>query len=255
MSIPPLSKHEFAVYVGTLSLQLSATSKHLLLSDPDIVHRIRSVLRLSKGEELVIFDGVQQATCSIIDISKKAISVDILSRENTTPLLPSITFLLPLLKKEAFERMIYACVELGATTIQPISTEKSQRSWRSEKELERVHNIMVAAAEQSKQFALPIIHQPCSLPEALELYAKQQIKIVADPTGAPLYELLTRLHQNLHPQKRESIVITMGPEGDFSDTEKELLRAASYQAVKLTPTVLRSQQAGALLLGVIRSVV
>jgi 16S rRNA (uracil1498-N3)-methyltransferase len=250
----PLSKHEFAVYAASLSSQLIATSKHLLLSDPDIVHRIRSVLRLSKGEELIVFDGSLQATCSITDISKKAIAVDILSRENTTPLLPSITFLLPLLKKEAFERMIYACVELGATTIQPISTEKSQRSWRSEKELERVHKIMVAAAEQSKQFALPIIHQPCSLPEALELHATQKIKLVADPAGTPLYEVLTRMHQNMHPQKGEGIVITMGPEGDFSDMEKELLHTASYQTVKLTPTVLRSQQAGALLLGVIRSI-
>ena len=41
----------------------------------------------------------------------------------------------------------------------------------------------------------------------------------------------------------------------FSNIEKELLSSALYQPVRLTPTVLRSQQAGALLLGIVRSIV
>lgn len=243
------SRHEFAVYVVGLSSQLSSKSSQLLLSDADTVHRIRSVLRLSQGDELMLFDGTQHAACSIIEITKKTISVRIISCDRTISLQPSITFLLPLLKREALERMIYACVELGATTIQLISTEKSQRSWRSEKELSRMHAIMIAAAEQSKQFAVPALHQPISLQEAVQLSVKHDVKLVADPDGLPLYEVLTQIMN----QKNTSIVITMGPEGDLSDEEKNMLRNASYQAVSLTPTVLRSQQAGALLLGVIRS--
>jgi len=247
-------KHEFAVYVPNLSSQLTLKSEHLVLNHPDTVHRIRSVLRLSQGETITIFDGTHQVTCTISDINKTTISVAIVLMERTVPLFPSITVLLPLLKREAFERMIYACVELGANTIQLMSTEKSQRPWRSDKELERVHAIMVAAAEQSKQFAIPEIHQPCTLQEAVQLHAIDT-RLVADPAGEPLYELLTRIRQKMQSQKEKSLVITMGPEGDFSDTEKEVLRAASYQPVKLTPTILRSQQAGALLLGIVRSIV
>ncbi len=248
------SKHEFAVYVAGLSAHLSShaiKSKQLSLSESEVVHRIRSVLRLVQDDELILFDGKQHLACAITDINKKTISVQILSCKATISLQPSITFLLPLLKREALERMIYACVELGANTIQLISTEKSQRSWRSEKELQRMHAIMIAAAEQSKQFAIPVMHQPCSLEEALQLHADKEVKLVADPVGLPLYEILTTLTH----QKAKSIVLTMGPEGDFSDTEKEQLRSASYQAVRLTPTVLRSQQAGAILLGVVRSIV
>lgn len=249
------AKHEFAIYLTGLSSQISLKSEHLSIDDSDVVHRIRSVLRLSKGQEIVIFDGVLHAACSITDINKKTISVRILSCERTIHLQPSITFLLPLLKREAFERMVYACVELGANAIQLISTEKSQRSWRSDKELQRIHHIMVAAAEQSKQFAIPILHQPCSLSEAFALYNTASTKLVADPNGAPLYQILTELQQHVQSQKESDIVITMGPEGDFSDEEKKHLGSASYQSVRLTPTVLRSQQAGALLLGVIRSVI
>jgi 16S rRNA (uracil1498-N3)-methyltransferase len=250
----PLEKHEFAVFLADLSSQISLKSEHLVINDTDVVHRIRSVLRLSSGQEFILFDGVLHAVCSILDINKKNISVRILSSERTIQLHPSITFLLPLLKREAFERMIYACVELGANTIQLISTEKSQRSWRSDKELERIHKIMVAAAEQSKQFAIPLLEQPCSLQEGLQVYNTQNIKLVADPAGLSLYQVLTELKQALHSDQDKDIVVTMGPEGDFSHDEKELLRSASYQSVKLTPTVLRSQQAGALLLGVIRSI-
>jgi len=248
-------KHEFAMYVAHLSSYLSPKRDYIELQDPDAVHRIRSVLRLAQDDELILFDGVQQVVCTITDMNKKTVLVRILSNNRTVSLDPSVTFLLPLLKKEALERMIYACVELGANTIQLVITEKSQRSWRSEKELQRMQAIMVAAAEQSKQFAIPEMYPPCSLPEALQHHTKHDIKLVADPAGTPLYQVLTQVVQNMHAHKKSSLVITMGPEGDFTETERELLRTASYQAVRLTPTVLRSQQAGALLLGTLRSII
>jgi 16S rRNA (uracil1498-N3)-methyltransferase len=150
--------------------------------------------------------------------------------------------------------MLYACVELGANAVQPIVTEKSQRSWRNEHEFERARAIMIAAAEQSKQYAIPEIHAPCTLQEAIEGVAGNSIKLVADPAGDSLYKVLTDVKQHVHAGKG-SIVMTMGPEGDFTDAEKNILKTASYQSVCLTPTVLRSAQAGALLLGVIRSII
>ena len=114
---------------------------------------------------------------------------------------------------------------------------------------------MIAAAEQSKQFSLPEIHAPRGLQEAVTQYAKHSIKLVADPAGDSLYKILTTLKQHAHAKSQTSIVMTLGPEGDFTADEKNLLNAAHYQSVRLTPTVLRSQQAGALLLGFIRSIV
>ena len=251
MSYMSPSKHEFAVYIPGLSSQITS-SKQVLITDADIVHRIRSVLRLVKGQDLIFFDEKMHVASTLMDVNKKTVSAHIIASECTKPLTPSITFLLPLLKREAFERMIYACVELGANSIQLVSTEKSQSSWRGEKELQRIRSIMIAAAEQSKQFVIPVLHGPRPLSDVLSAYQDAPIKLVADPAGAHLYEVLTQIHAKIHPQEN-AIVITMGPEGDLTDAEKTLLREASYQAVKLTPTILRSQQAGALLLGVIRS--
>jgi 16S rRNA (uracil1498-N3)-methyltransferase len=244
------SKHEFAVYVA----HVLPKDKKIELQDADTVRRIRSVLRLEIDDELILFDGRQQYKCRITALNKKTISLTLLSTEQSAQLSPSIAVLLPLLKREAFERMLYACVELGANVVTPIITEKSQRSWRNEHELERARAIMIAAAEQSKQFVIPEIHAPITLQEAVARYA-DHIKLVADPAGESLYKILTHVKDYAQAGKKGSIVMTFGPEGDFTDAEKNFLKASAYQSVRLTPTVLRSQQAGALLLGIIRSVI
>lgn len=244
------SKHEFAVYAA----RVSSKNKMIELQDADAVHRIRSVLRLEMGDELIVFDDQHHYKCCITAISKKTISLSLLSTELSAQLFPSIIVLLPLLKREAFERMLYACVELGANVVQPVITEKSQRSWRNEHDFQRARAIMIAAAEQSKQFAIPQMQAPITLEEAVERHSNH-IKFVADPSGESLYKILTRMKDYAQAGKKESIVMTFGPEGDFTDAEKNLLKNASYQSVRLTPTVLRSQQAGALLLGIIRSVI
>lgn len=245
------NKHEFAVYAA----QVSVKDKKIELQDAHTLHRIRSVLRLAIDDELIVFDDRQHYQCRIAAITKKAVSLSLLSTEQSVPLSPSIIVLLPLLKREAFERMLYASLELGANIVQPIITEKSQRSWRHEQDLERARAIMIAAAEQSKQFLIPEIHAPIALEEAVLRY-EDFIKFVADPAGESLYTVLNRLKDDAQRYNHTTgIVITFGPEGDFTDTEKNLLHNASYQGVRLTPTVLRAQQAGALLLGIIRSVV
>jgi 16S rRNA (uracil1498-N3)-methyltransferase len=244
------SKHEFAVYAA----QVSVRDKKIELQDQDSLHRIRSVLRLAVDDELIVFDDQHYYKCRITGINKKTVLLSLLSMEQSVPLEPSIIVLLPLLKREAFERMLYACLELGANLVQPIITEKSQRSWRNDHDLKRARAIMIAAAEQSKQFLIPEMHAPVTLEEAVVRYA-DHIKLVADPAGNSLYEVLTHVRYQAQAGKKESIVMTFGPEGDFTDTEKEFLKNASYQSVRLTPTVLRAQQAGALLLGVVRSII
>lgn len=245
------NKHEFAVYVsGVLPKE-----KKVELNDSNIVHRIRSILRLEIGDELILFNGQSHYICRILEINKKNIALSILNTEQSAQISPPIIFLLPLLKREAFERMLYASVELGANIVQPIITQKSQGSWRSEHDLERARAIMIAAAEQSKQFAMPEIKPPLTLHDAIAQYGRQDsIRLVADPAGESLHKVLTVVKDYVQDDTKRSIVMTMGPEGDFTDAEKDMLKASSYQSVRLTSTVLRSQQAGALLLGVIRSI-
>lgn len=245
-------KHEFALYYKDVSLVVTAPSTRIVLDDKDVVRRIISVLRLQPGDHVVLFDEQCAAYVVLEEIkAKKQITGLIHDIKKHVPLQPHIIMMLPLLKRESFERMLYACVELGAQEIQLIETSKTRRMQSFEKEYERMYAIMISAAEQSKQFMLPIIKAPVLLSDFVSRMAqKNTYAIVADPAGKPLYTTLSELHDI----KPNQIVLSMGPEGGFTSDEIDLLISSHFNKTRLTPTILRAQQAGALLLGVIRSV-
>ncbi len=76
--------------------------------------------------------------------------------------------LLPLLKKIALEEALYACVELGAHSVQLVITNKSQHTWVDLKKWCACNEFMIAAAEQSKNFAFPEWLPQCLLPEIVQ---------------------------------------------------------------------------------------
>lgn len=247
-------RHEFAVYYPPLSFQTKniADGQLFKVIDDAIIGRISHVLRLRMGESLVFFDDQYAIHCSIHAMSKKELQCTLLARHAHKTLKPAITFILPLLKKDDFETALYSLVELGATTIQLVTTEKTQRSWGAEKELDRCQRIMVAAAEQSKNFAMPSLLAPIPLKNYLPQIASQAIpKIYFDPQGKPAIELLA----DLAKKNPSQCMLMVGPEGDLTITEKDALQVQSFQFCQLTPTVLRSVQAVAVGLGMVRSLV
>lgn len=244
--------HEFAIYYPQLSLQSKNVreGQFFKITDDGIIGRITHVLRLRVGESIIFFDDKHSIYCSIYAASKKELQCTVLARHEHATIKPEITFILPLLKKDDFETALYSLVELGATTIQLITTEKTQRSWGAEKELDRCQRIMIAAAEQSKNFALPQLLAPISLKTYLSQNTLQSVsKIYFDPQGI----LALELFEKLASKKPTHCVLMVGPEGDLTPAEKEALRAQSFQFCQLTPTVLRSVQAVAVGLGMVRS--
>ena len=59
--------------------------------------------------------------------------------------------------------------------------------------------------------------------------------------------------QSMHVDQPKQISLMVGPEGDLTMDEKELLKERDVQFLCLTPTVLRAQQAVAVSLGIFRS--
>jgi RNA methyltransferase, RsmE family len=161
------------------------------------------------------------------------------STPNPAPAIP-ITLYLPLLKKEAFEHAIYISAELGVSTIIPIITEKCHTSHESQ----RLYKIMIAACEQAKNFWIPKLHEPCNLTNVS--FPHNALKICFDDEGKP--------SSTLPVTTAKEICITLGPEGGFSEREKNLLEQSGFQFYKLTKTILRSQEAVCVGLGVIQSI-
>lgn len=243
-------KHIFAVYVPTLStyVQKSSINSKLLINDADLHHRIYTVLRLDQ-EELILFDESQHIFFMLSAAARKNTVEGVIKKITLNVILtPAITILLPMLKREAFVDALYACVELGATTIIPVMTIKVRRG-ESAYDASRVQKIMIAAAEQSKNFNMPRVHKPMTLEQSLEYCGSNGSKLFCDPDGASLMSVV----QNI-AQAKSDLVIAVGPEGGFVAEEVSQLRQNSFVPCALTPTILRAQQAVALSLGVFRAV-
>lgn len=243
-------KHEFAFFVESLSALVKPVSlqQSLVINDETLFHRIKTVLRLVSGDTIVLFDHKISVHCTLAEfIGKKQVRCMVNEKKIHTVLLPQITFLLPVLKRDDFEQALYALTEVGVNTIQLVSTQKTRTAWSGQKELERAKRIIISAAEQSKNFSLPELKAPVSLSMALGISAS--VKIFFEPNGVSAFSFA----QQLRDKKPDHLVLLVGPEGDLSSEEKKMVAAENFVLCALTPTILRAVQAAGLGAGLVRS--
>lgn len=236
-----MSAHEFAFWAPELAD--AAHGSHISILDENILHRLIKVVRVEPNDTIVIFGKKFAHTCLIETVGPKKISCSIAKSIPITPLTPHIDWLLPLISKEAFEHAITMLTVLGARTIQPIHTTTTKKLHLAD---ERVTRLMVAAAEQSKQFALPQILKPLSL-EAAVAAIKTDQKIFFDPTGEPMKKVLDK------SKSTQSITCLVGPEADLTMDEKRMLDSHNFIRCALTPSILRSEDAVAVAMGTLRT--
>lgn len=246
--------HEFAFYTELTTKARSAGIGTLYtLSDKELAHRILSIVRLTQGDRFVIFDEHYFIRATLAAQSGKAtVSFTLEESKAHTLIKPAVHWLLPLLKRDAFEESLYSLVEMGVTSIYPFVSAKTGRVWLGEKERKRCRSIMIAAAEQSKNFHIPLLHPLTSLADCLiktSSFDVSCMRLFLDASGASLASLVSVIESH----KSGSFIGCSGPEGDLTHEEKLLVLEAGFRFCALTPTVLRAQQAVALGLGIVRS--
>ena len=247
------SKHIFTLYCPTFNVnQELSIDKSLTIINQLLWHRIVHVLRLTAKEYVILFDGKQQLTIelSIPTFTKKNMIAGVIRNVIVSkPLAPVITLMPALLKRDAFEAAIYYAAQMGANSIQPIITAKTQRSWHGDKEFERLTNVMIAACEQAKNFTLPEFKAPVLLREIEEQPTSMNIYFEED--GLSLMAIMQKCAE-ITPQH---MALVFGPEGGLTIEEQSFLDARRFICCALTPTILRAQEAIAVGLGSIRSLI
>ncbi len=248
--------HEFALFSLEFSKAVHQNQAVVSIIDPTTLHRLQQVLRLHEGNTIILFDDKNHAQCTLQSSTKKLITLSYKQIFASIPVQPELIVLIPLLKREALDELMYACRELGVSGIYFFSSEKTSRSKMLPAEWERLERVSCAAAEQSKNFAptvflnknepIPTLTELCSNPTFQTHYAKTQ-KLFAEPSGVPASGLATSF------SPKNAYLLCVGPEGDLTDTEKSMLRTKGFAFVRLGTTVLRAQQAATVLIGIIRS--
>ena len=235
-------KHLFSFYSPGL-IQASWNSGSVVwLDHQDLVHRLIKVVKVEIDDQLIVFDKQHHVLIQILSVLKKEIQARVLSVQANVSLHPKITFLLPLLKKEALEQAIYSLCEIGVSEIRLVVTEKSRQALLPPaKELERLRNIVVAAAEQSKNYVFPELVEPKKLPDvaadlSIAPLFSSSFKIVFDASGVSFFDIRQK-------QTQQWVVLLVGPEGGLTAEELSVLKNHNFQMCALTQTTLRAIQA------------
>jgi len=251
MTLSNSESHEFAFYTDiTRNVSLLKKLDTFEVPNKELYHRIIKVLRLRVDDAIILFNSTLNIRCTIHTIGKDKFSLRVEEILHNKRLTPQICWLVPLLKKEAFEDCLYTLTEMGIQEIQPVITRKSNQT-APYLESDRAKNIMITAAEQSKQFILPQIHTVEPLEKIVKSLELEDVgsKIFFDPTGLPFFDVITNLKQT----NAAKIICAIGPEGDLTESEKQLFKANNFQFCKLTETVLRAKQAVAVASGIVRA--
>lgn len=214
-------------------------SPHLTLVGDEAQHCGR-VMRKQPGDTIEIFDGAGRvAVCEITHVSKSEVQAKSTSETCMEPFQTAIHLLPALIKAEPFEWLLEKAVELGAASIQPIITERTVihlDAAQTEKKLAKWRRHMIESAKQCHTSFVPELKAPIAFVASLKLAA--EFKLIP-----ALSEHTRTLKQALPASKPNSVVVLIGPEGDFTAEEEAQAFAAGFVPITLGPLVLRAETA------------
>ncbi len=212
----------------------------------DDVNHIQNVLRMTRGDEVVVSAGKGiDYICSIEEFQETEIILKRLEDKPSITELPvRIVLFQSLPKKDKMELIIQKAVELGAAEIVPVSSRRCVvrlDGKKAEKKLVRWQAIAESAAKQSGRGIIPNIHEIISFKEALA-YAKELDKLLIP------YELSDNMSDSVQVLQEASgtgsIGVFIGPEGGFERGEVEEAIAAGAVPISLGKRILRTETAG-----------
>jgi len=192
-----------------------------------------NVLRLKINDQILIINGIGCAYVSLIrKISKRIVSGEIQKKyeflgENQY----NITIAPALIKRNRFENMIEKAVELGVKNIQPLILDHCQIKHMN---FDRIKKIVISSAKQCKRSLFPILSNPITLKEYLNTQPKLTIA-GSQKAKIHLTDNITKISKDIH--------VIIGPEGDFSDDEYQLLENQNILFYSLGARRLRSETA------------
>ncbi len=219
------------------------------LTGPEAEHLIR-VLRVEAGQVYELSDNRNVYLAEIEVARKSCISFRIV--EQLPPSAPSvrITLLPALIKFERFELLIEKATELGATAIQPVESARTERGLAeaSRKRSARWERIAREASEQSRRAHLPEIAPTVRFDSALQTDADVRLFFDESQKALPVLHVLpaTRAPENL-------VAALFGPEGGWTDEERQRAIDAGWIAGSLGRNVLRAETAAISALAVIQA--
>ena len=200
---------------------------------------LTKVMRQKIGDKIFVFNGVcGEFLSEIIAIEKKSLSLEIKERVGDLKKAPNVCLAFALLKNVGIDFIAKKGVELGVSSFQSIITQHTIVDKINEKRF--LANVK-EGLEQCERNDFPSLREVKKLEKFLKEDDAQKIYILCDESGRA--SKASAELSKINAQGKE-IVVIIGPEGGFSESEFAFMRAQkNLHAISLGPRILKADTA------------
>jgi len=222
-----------------IRLYFSKELKANLLSNlsAEQTHYIKNVMRLKPGDTISLFNSMNgEWSAKIVSHNKENAEFKVEKIIQAKKTEHDIWLAFSPIKKNPLDMMIQKTTELGIQKFIPILSE---RTIVKEINTERLKKIIVEASEQSNRISVPKIEEIQSLKNFLDKFPNSGSLIFCDINcdKSDLKNILTK-------KNKGPICILIGPEGDFSEKERQLIiEKKEIFSLSLANNILRAETA------------
>ncbi len=217
-------------------------------------HHIANVLRLKKGDWLILADGKGSSyKAELINIKSRSVQLRILAKVNHkfNNVCPALAF--AIIKHDRTEYIIQKAVELGCHNLHPFFSERTIPKLTTNlgpKKFERWQKIAMEAAKQSGLPFMPKVNPPLFFEKLCTSFSNYN-KAMLFWEGETKNSLSDQLSA-ISNQKDESLLLIIGPEGGFAKPEVDIAIKHGALTVSLGSQILRVETAAIASLAIVQ---
>ena len=200
-------------------------------------HYIKNVMRLKPGDIISLFNPKNgEWDAKIVNHSKENTEFIVERLTKSENIKNNLWLAFSPIKKNNLDMLLQKVTELGVEKFIPILSE---RSTVREINTERAKKIIIEASEQSNRISIPEIRNLQSLKIFLNEFPKNGYLIFCDINSEK-----SSLNNIILKKIKGPICVLVGPEGDFSETERQLIiEKKEIFSLSLARNILRAETA------------
>ena len=202
-------------------------------------HYIHKVMRIKEGQNFSLFNQSGEFEAKVENIIRGIVEFSVEKKLRSADNPTEIWLAFTPIKLNYLNLMIQKATELGVTRFIPLITDRTVVRKINEK---RIKKIIVEASEQSNRLNLPTLDKLKNLREFL----KENIDITIH------FGDLNSKNKKIDIKRDEPLCILIGPEGDFSIKEREIIsKMKNIIPININKNILRSETAAISMISII----
>ena len=200
--------------------------------DKNQSHYLSKVMRVKENEVFSLFNKEGEWEAKVLGIFKNIVEFKIIKQLRQKETTKELWLAFSPIKSNYQNFMLQKATELGVTKFLPIIFDRTVVRKINK---DRIEKIVIEASEQSNRINVPTIEEAQDLNGFLK---KNSMNLIF----TDLNSNTKKIDKSKFTDKPVCIII--GPEGDFSETEREkILSFKGVQPIKINENILRSETA------------